>query len=244
MTTDSQKRWLEEGAGPGVRELLESAALDEPTPAQLESLTRRLAPQLEEPHGSGGPTGGGGAGLAGKVGALVVVAGIATAAFLMGRQSSPPPEPTTPPRPAVTAPPVEAPAPGPPSVTAPPVETPAPAQPSGVAPVVAPPTPTKAPSPVGAVARPATPSAADEDADYELLQRALQSPSAEEKLQLAEEHGARFPGSSLAQEREVLAIDALVKLGRSAEAKARLERFARQWPTSAHLVRLEHLLAP
>lgn len=235
MTTGSEKRWLEEDASPRVRELLESAALDEPTPAQLESLTRRLAPQLGGPSGSGGgPGGGGGVGLAGKAGLLLVVAGVATTAFLLGRQSVPP-EPPAPPAPAVAPPTVEPRAPVPPIANAPPVEPPPPASAKAAAPV-----PPRAQPPPP----PSAPAAANEDADYELLQRAMQSPSADEKLKLAEEHGARFPKSSLAQEREVLAIDALVKLGRKDEARARLERFAKQWPTSAHLVRLEHLLAP
>jgi hypothetical protein len=61
-------------------------------------------------------------------------------------------------------------------------------------------------------------------------------------LDLALRHAARFPGSVLGQEREVLAIDALVRLGRLGEARARAAAFAARFPTSAHLRRLEALV--
>jgi hypothetical protein len=245
MTTENGKRWVDDGARPAVRSLLESAALDEPTAAQLESLTRRLAPQLSGPAGGGGGGGAsGGASLAVKGGAVLVVTGLVTAAFVAGRQTRPPVEPPSAVAPAVPSVPVPSAAvpvavPPTPIVPSPP---PAPAvPPPSVGPKVArPPLPPPTPAP----APPPAPVGAAEDADLELLQRAMSSQSAEVKLSLAEEHLARFPKSALAQEREVLAIDALVRLGRRDEARTRLGRFARQWPTSAHLVRLEHLLAP
>ena len=52
-------------------------------------------------------------------------------------------------------------------------------------------------------------------------------------LQRANEHAARFPGGVLVQEREVLAIQALRKLGRSAEADRRAQAFAKAFPGSA-----------
>ena len=42
-------------------------------------------------------------------------------------------------------------------------------------------------------------------------------------LAITEEHAARFPGGKLAVERELLAIDALRRLGRAGEARARGE---------------------
>jgi hypothetical protein len=52
-------------------------------------------------------------------------------------------------------------------------------------------------------------------------------------LQRANEHAARFPRGVLVQEREVLAIQALRKLGRSAEADRRAQSFAKAFPGSA-----------
>lgn len=58
-------------------------------------------------------------------------------------------------------------------------------------------------------------------------------------LRLLDEHAARFGKGQLAPEREVLAIEALRKLGRDAEARQRLERFKAQYPRSIHLRRLQ-----
>ncbi len=53
-------------------------------------------------------------------------------------------------------------------------------------------------------------------------------------LALTEEHRRRFPSGALAQEREVIAIEALSRLGQTAEAKNRGSDFARRYPGSAH----------
>ena len=59
-------------------------------------------------------------------------------------------------------------------------------------------------------------------------------------LARAESHRRRFgDGGVLAQEREVVAIDALVRLDRRAEARRRADRFATRYPTSAHRRRIE-----
>jgi hypothetical protein len=63
-----------------------------------------------------------------------------------------------------------------------------------------------------------------------------------EALALADEHAARFPSGSLAQEREVIAIEALVRLNRAGQARERAKRFARDFPTSAHRLRIEILV--
>jgi hypothetical protein len=71
--------------------------------------------------------------------------------------------------------------------------------------------------------------------------RALASdPSA--ALALTQEHARRFPTGDLVPEREVLAIEALVGLGRRPEARARLDAFERRFPQSLHITRLERLL--
>jgi len=71
----------------------------------------------------------------------------------------------------------------------------------------------------------------------------MSAPSAEQALVLVDQHTTRFPDSGLAQEREVLAVQALSRLGRTVDARARASSFKERWPTSTHLLRLEALLA-
>jgi hypothetical protein len=58
-------------------------------------------------------------------------------------------------------------------------------------------------------------------------------------LSLAERHRALFPEGALAQEREVIAVEALRALRRPDEAEARARRFRARYPDSAHLPRVE-----
>jgi hypothetical protein len=84
----------------------------------------------------------------------------------------------------------------------------------------------------------------DEAAETKLLgdaQSALKSDPAA-ALRACTEHAKRFPGGALAQEREALAIEALVRLGRKEEASKRLARFRTTYPSSGHLRKLEGLL--
>jgi hypothetical protein len=60
-------------------------------------------------------------------------------------------------------------------------------------------------------------------------------------LLLAAEHARLFPRGELAQEREVLTIEALVRTGQKDRARARLEAFRRTYPSSPHARRLESL---
>jgi outer membrane protein assembly factor BamD (BamD/ComL family) len=52
-------------------------------------------------------------------------------------------------------------------------------------------------------------------------------------LEALDRHSARHPAGRLAEEREVLAIQALVSAGRKDEAQARAARFHREHPSSA-----------
>ncbi len=61
-------------------------------------------------------------------------------------------------------------------------------------------------------------------------------------MRALDEHRARFPNGTFAQEREVLAIETLIRLGRRPEAKARADAFGRAFPTSAHRRRIAVLL--
>jgi outer membrane protein assembly factor BamD (BamD/ComL family) len=78
-----------------------------------------------------------------------------------------------------------------------------------------------------------------------LLERAQRSlaTSPGTALALADEHAARFPGSALSQEREVIAISALVAVGRREDAQRRADRFRAAHPGSAYLRRIDVLLA-
>jgi hypothetical protein len=66
----------------------------------------------------------------------------------------------------------------------------------------------------------------------EMARTALARGQAEDALQALERHAASFPRGRLAEEREVLAIQSLVALGRPADAKARASRFRHLFPTS------------
>jgi hypothetical protein len=128
---------------------------------------------------------------------------------------SPPPAP--PPRPAAPAV-----ATAPPAVTAP---APAPPIPSASA-VAAPPAPrpsvaTSAPAASGEPA-PAGDALAEEVALLDRARAALGGNPAE-ALALTEAHAARHPAGKLGMEREMVAIDALRRLGRTGEARARGE---------------------
>jgi hypothetical protein len=58
-------------------------------------------------------------------------------------------------------------------------------------------------------------------------------------LRILGEHRARYPRGRLVPERELLAIEALRSLGRSAEADRRVQRFKENFPNSVHLTRLQ-----
>ncbi len=75
----------------------------------------------------------------------------------------------------------------------------------------------------------------------EQAQRALRT-EPQRALDLADRDAAESPLGALAQEREVIAIEALEKLGRGRDARARARRFFRTFPGSAHGPRIAALL--
>lgn len=83
---------------------------------------------------------------------------------------------------------------------------------------------------------------AGSDTDGALLRRAgaaLASGDAVGALALLERHGARYPRSTRAQEREAAMIQALARAGRRGEAWARAERFRKAYPGSILLPAVE-----
>lgn len=132
------------------------------------------------------------------------------------------------------------------STNAPAVDEPAPV--ASVASVVAPPSELAVPSPppspsVAAPPEPAVsvaparekPPASAQLSEAELLEQARLALKSDPSRALSRvsEHERRFPRGVLVQEREVLAIQALRRLGRDAEAERRAEAFAKAFPGSA-----------
>ncbi len=224
-------RLVEGGGSPELQGLFEGARHDLPSQKTLERVLTRL-----------GPIAGAGAALAGdavlagantatqaattstvtgSIGKLVaVIAGaglIAGGAALVvssrdaGKQ----------PAPAMTAP-TKA------QVAPPPAAEPPPAAPSEE---IAPP------------AAPAKASRADGKSETDTVKaeaalleraRALSTNNPRQALAITREHARRFPHGLLAQEREVIAIEALRKLGREDEAGQRATKFRESYPGSAH----------
>jgi len=86
-------------------------------------------------------------------------------------------------------------------------------------------------------AAPGAPQLSEADLLYGARKALRSEPAA--ALTLLDEHAARFQGGLLAPEREVLAIEALRNLGRSAAATKRLQQFKARYPKSIHLRRLQ-----
>ena len=83
--------------------------------------------------------------------------------------------------------------------------------------------------------------------EVELLEKAMAAMKAGDHkgaLALTARHATEFQGGALVQEREMLAIEALLKLGKTPEARLKAEEFRRKYPTSSHLLRLDALVGP
>lgn len=94
---------------------------------------------------------------------------------------------------------------------------------------------------------PATEGSSADDSPSELAlleaaRAALRSRPAE-ALARADRHRALYPRGAFAQERELLAIEALVRMHRRDDAQGRVERFRASWPASVHETRLSVLLS-
>lgn len=97
------------------------------------------------------------------------------------------------------------------------------------------PAPSAAPAPASASASaPSSPDAAlaSENALISRAQSALARGRGAEALAATDEHRRLFPGGRFAEEREALAIQAMVQLGQKDVARARAERFLTRYPKS------------
>lgn len=125
------------------------------------------------------------------------------------------------------------------TVAPPPVEEPKPVAPSAPAPeAVEAEKPAQPEAPPHKANKPAAPS---EAAILERARRSLgKNPAG--ALAATQEHKRLYPNGVLAQEREVIAIEALKQLKREGEAKSRAESFETEHPESAHQRKVESIL--
>lgn len=239
-------------ASDSLRELLRTTSLDEPSPEQLRRLAARLEPQLAAPPPAATKT----VGLKTLASVTALVGLLVGIGLWLARDDA---SPTTAQRSARVeiAPTVPTPA-SPVASTVPPA-APAPAVPSTAAPeVIAPPASNTAPPErrsrprveasrprveVSSPAHDATDAVAeDELAILGRAQRALVGNDASAALSHAQRHAEMFPSGMMVEEREAIAIEALARLDRLADARVRFERFQASYPRSSYRQRLERLI--
>jgi hypothetical protein len=262
MNQDADSRLID-GPDGALKRLLEAGMDELPDAAQLDSLAAHLGPLLGPgggPSGSDGPGNGSateagtgapavaGTGAVAGIGTVklvaVVAAGIAAVAggaFVMQPDS----DVTAPAPPASIA-----------SVSAPVVPS---FSPSVVIEPTRPAVPSSRPLPStttrDAIGRATTtaasssqpivpPEALPRESEPRALARAQDTlrSNPSEALAICNEIARTFPRGALGQEREVIAIEALTRLGRTSEATSRAEQFATSFPKSGHIRRLETLV--
>jgi hypothetical protein len=221
-----------------LRLLLVAAAADLPGDAELARLASKLGPLLLPPvaGAAAGTAVGAGLGTTAKLSlAAAVLAGGGLLAYYAATHGGAPAP--TPPAPTVAAPTAAPPEPARPSA---PVEAP-PVVESAPSPSAAPSATAPAPGSDAAAKQPSSGSTHPATTEAVLLEgaRSVLGSNPARALQLTDEHRARFPSGVLAQEREVIAIEALKRLGRADAAARRVEAFARRYPGSAYLKKLD-----
>lgn len=205
-------------AGPeGLRDLLGAARRDVGSDQQLARLADRLGPLLAPPAAAAAVGMSALAKLGAASVALIVAGGGAW--MLSAPQPGPPPAPVSPAAPRSAEQPPAAATGAAPAATAAAVVAPDPAPAASSRSTDAPPS------------KPAPSVAFSEAEVLEQARRALKGDPAR-ALTRANEHRSRFPRGVLAQEREVIAIQALRQMGRSAEAERRAEAFEKAFPGS------------
>lgn len=210
------------GAPGELGRLFRAAEADLPSDAQLSAMAGRLGPLLALPGAATPPSSPTGVPKALKLGLVAgALLGAAAIAVSVTRQA-PPLEKPVPPAVApalshgVSAPPA--------SVIAPVVEA---------SPSAAPPPTASASAMPSSVPPRSQPTPLNEAPLLERARRALARDPAR-ALALTKQHEQSFPNGLLKQEREVIAIDALRRLGKSQQAGDRAGRFEKQFPDSAH----------
>jgi hypothetical protein len=92
--------------------------------------------------------------------------------------------------------------------------------------------------------QPATDGAREESRLVAGARRALRSGDSRAALDLLDRTTQKFPAGVLAQEREALAIEALVSSGRRDAARSRAAAFLQAFPSSPHAARVRALVSP
>jgi hypothetical protein len=260
----SPQRLSDDPASPGeLRSAIGQARGDRPDPASA----RRIASKLGlDRGGTGGPAPGSRAPLAVGSALVVLVAAGALWWQARGRDHDGEIASSATDAPAIEAPTIEEPAADEPAADEPAADEPtidAPAigalsrdgssaeRPRPLAPAIERPAPVAAtetaPAPASRATRPRARAgtALSETSEPEMLGRAhamlARDPAA--ALRLAGEHERAYPAGAMIQEREVVAIDALTRLGRAADARARAQRFVARFPSSALRARVEAIAA-
>lgn len=243
MAEERRPRWTEAGsdAPPLLQELIKREQADVPTDAQLQELARRIAGGL-----AGGappmPASGFG-GVPGRIamglGAALLAGAALWAGSIVGSESGRAerrlPELTT----VAQAVRAEVPAPEPRAEPAPAVQAPL-AVANDAKPVAV-----RAKLPAKRVA-PAAPNVQGSPMDeLELVRKARVSLAGnpERALEVVAQHEAGFRNGTFVEEREAIAVEALLKAGREAAARRRGEAFLKRFPGSAYRRRISGLLA-
>lgn len=213
-----------------------------PSPADRDALRAGLGSLLDGGpsggSGSGTPTGGAGGAAGGaaaggsalgKLAAVFLAGSIAggTIVYAVGPRTAAPDVAASAPTAATASPAVTTATT--PSDDAPPAFSAATGSTAKVAPSASPPPKSAA---AGSAAR-GDEELASERALLERARVALGRGDSTEALTALERHATRHPSGRLAEEREVLAVQALVRAGRQDEARARAARFHREHPSSA-----------
>lgn len=223
-----------DGLDEDLRRALDAASAHEPSPEALAKLGAKLAAALPPgtlpPTSSGSPpslppaAGGAASGGLKWLAAVVVGGAVAGGAWLWPREAPAPIVPASTAPSASTAPTPDVPASPPPALPEPSLDAGAPTTSA----------PRAAPAPKHALP------------EATLLARAheqLLGGDAEGALASATEHARAYPRGNFAQEREVIAIEALSTLGRRAEAERRAAAFHAAYPHSSHGERVDRLIA-
>ena len=232
-----------------LAELVRAEKRDVPAPSDalrarvLGAVEARIAALPTGGGGDGGDGGGGGAGSGASPSALgrlvsshpaaslALALALGAALGVMGARTGGPPE-------RVVY--VDRPVPGPTTIEL----EPAPPVPSASASAVASASPSPRPSQLHADAPPIDARGlAAERMLLDAARSALAHGAPDEALAAVDRHAATYPRGALREEREALAVKALAGAGRAAEARARGQRFAAEFPRSVSLASVNATLA-
>jgi hypothetical protein len=254
MNEHTPKRWREDGGPALLDDAREAHGSLGPSDEMLASMLANVQTHAgaATPHfdaGHAAPVGTLGAPLGLKLGAVLVAAAVAVGTFQLRHGDQAPAHSV--PAPRVVHEAADLPPPEPAKPAAAPIT---PAVSDETSSHVAPPRSLTPPRPkrveraqrVAPVSEELAPaSAASPLEELALLRRARRALAHDPllTLSLADEHATQFLAGTFVEEREVLAVEALVALDRRAEAEQRAAQFRSTHPTSLHLRRIDVVLS-